>query len=357
MRLLPSLATLLLASTISLPALASDAVGVRETTIHSTTRDKDLAVTVWYPSKTDGTETPVGDNRIFKGATALKDASIADGHHPLILLSHGSGSRVEGMVWIATKLAEAGFIVAGPNHPGTTSGDSTPAETPKIWERTNDLSTIITAMTEDAAWQGSIDKGHIGVLGFSLGGSTAMEIVGGRANLDAYVKYCEDYPGMMDCRWFAGGRGYINEEAVDVEKLDLRKLDKARFEQSNRDPRITSAVLVDPGLAVAFKPESLKDIDIPVQFINLGSTGKIPVAVLADTLSKQVPTATYVQVNGSDHFSFLPQCKPGAADFLKSVGERDPICDEAGLRPRADIHAQLENLIVDAFTRTLKASQ
>lgn len=357
MRLLSSLTALLLASAIGLPALASDAVGVRETTIHSAARGKDLAVTVWYPSKADGTETPIGDNRIFKGATALKDASVAAGHHPLVLMSHGSGSRAEAMVWIATKLAASGFIVAGPNHPGTTSGNSNPADTPKIWERTDDLSTIITAMTTDKAWQASIDQSHIGVLGFSLGGSTAMEIAGGRADLGAYVKYCEDYPSMMDCRWFAGGRGYINEEAVDVEKVDLRKLDKARFEQSNRDPRVTSAVLVDPGLAVAFRPESLKDIDIPTQFINLGSAGKIPVAVLADTLSKQVPAATYVQVNDSDHFSFLPECKQGAADFLKSVGERDPICDDAGLRPRAEIHAELEGLIVDAFTRTLKASQ
>ena len=353
MRLIHSLATLLLASAIGSPAFASDAVGVRQTTIASTTRGKDLAITVWYPAKDDGTKISVGDNRIFHGASALKDASIAEGSHPLVLMSHGSGSRAEAMAWIATRLAQAGFIVAGPNHPGTTSGDSTPADTPKIWERTNDLSTIISAMTTDAKWQTSIDTSHIGVLGFSLGGSTAMEIAGGRANLDSYVQYCEDYASSMDCNWFTGGRGFVNGEAVTVPKLDLRTADKDRFEQSNRDPRISSAVLVDPGLEIAFTPESLKGITIPLAFINLGTKGKIPVSVLADTLAAQVPGATYAQIDDADHFSFLPICKEGGADFLKSVGEIDPLCDEAGLRPRAEIHAQLEDLIVDAFTGTL----
>lgn len=161
----------------------------------------------------------------------------------------------------------------------------------------------------------------------------------------------------MDCQWFSGGRGYLDGEPVSVPKLDLRTLDKARFEQQNRDPRIRSAVLVDPGLALAFKPESLKEIDIPLTFVNLGSKGKIPPAVLADKLADEVPGATYRQVDEANHFSFLPLCKPDADAFLKSVGERDPICEPAGLRDRADIHKQLETMIVAAFNRTLKPGQ
>jgi predicted dienelactone hydrolase len=261
------------------------------------------------------------------------------------------------MAWIAVKLASEGFIVAGTNHPGTTSGYSTPEDTPKIWERTNDLSTIATALTTDSRWKEAIEKDRIGVLGFSLGGSAAMEIAGARANLDAYARYCEENATMMDCQWFAGGQSYVNNEPVSVPKLDLRTIDKARFEQQNRDPRIRSAVLIDPGLALAFNPDSLKEIDIPLTFINLGSKGKIPPAVLADKLAAQVPAATYQQVDEADHFSFLPLCKPGAYAFLKSVGERDPICDPAGPRNRADLHAQLETMIVTAFNRTLKPGQ
>lgn len=340
--------------TSATPLLAADPVGVRKISVVSQDNPRPLAVTVWYPATAAGAQSATAQDRIFEIPFASKDTEIRKGRFPLILLSHGSGSRAEGMGWIAAELAEAGFIVAAPNHPGTTSGDSTPAATPKIWERTGDISAVITALSADPQWKASIDPARIGMLGFSLGGTTVLELAGARADLSGYIRYCAEHPGMMDCQWFAGGRGYAGGEQVAVEPFDLRTIDKTRFEQSNRDPRIASVVAVDPGLATVFTPESLKSIDIPLTVVNLGSAGKIPVAVLSDTLAKQVPNATYAQVDDADHFSFLPVCKPGAAEFLKSVGELDPICDDAG-RPRIDIHEELVGLITSAFERTLKA--
>lgn len=336
-------------------APARDGVGVRQLSVVAPERDTPLSVTIWYPAEDGGEPVVVGENRIFEGTPALKGAAIRKQRFPLVLLSHGSGSRVEGMAWIATKLAETGFVVAGPNHPGTTSGDSTPAATPKIWERTGDLSAIATALTGDPNWASSIDPQRIGVLGFSLGGSTAMELAGARADLNAFVRYCDTYPAMMDCRWFRGGRGFVDGEPVKVDVLDLHNIDRGRFEQSNRDPRIASAVLVDPGLATAFTPESLAAVDIPLTFINLGSTVTIPVAVRSNALSAQVPNATYEQVDEADHFSFLPVCKPGAADFLRSVDDPDPICNENPRRSRAAIHEELVKRVKKAFKRTLRA--
>lgn len=332
---------------------AAEPVGVQKISVVTQDYPRPLAVTIWYPSKGDGQKAEHDYDRIFEPGSAASNASIRDGRFPLVLLSHGSGSRADGMGWIAAKLAEAGYIVAGANHPGTTSGDSTPAATPKIWDRTQDISVLISALSADRRFQSSIDTGRIGVLGFSLGGTTVMELAGARGDLAAYRRYCDENPKMMDCTWFKGGRGYAGGERVDVEPLDLSSIDKVRFEQENRDPRITSVVSVDPGLATTFQTESLKTIGMPVTLINLGSVGTVPLAVLSDQLAKDIPGAAYMQVEGADHFSFLPVCKQGAADFLKSVGEFDPICEETA-RPRTEIHEELSRLIINAFERDLK---
>ncbi|CAN7665800.1 alpha/beta hydrolase family protein [Aminobacter sp. LjRoot7] len=330
---------------------ASEA-GVKEVSVAQPGRD--LAVTVWYPAGSGGKPTVVGDNKVFKGAAASVDAPAVPGRHPLVLLSHGSGSSVKAMGWLATELAKAGFVVAGPNHPGTTSGFSTPAETPKLWQRAGDLSAVIDALVKDPAWNSVVDADRIGVVGFSLGGATAMELSGARANLEAYASYCDGYK-KWDCAWFASGVGYVNDEKVTVDKVDLRSIDRARFEQSNLDPRIKTAVLADPGLAQAYDANSLKQIDIPMHFINLGEGDSIPLAVISDQLAKLTPKGTYATVAGATHFSFLPECKEGAAELLKSFGEFDPICSDEASRPRSELHAEMIGLVKDALVRDLIA--
>lgn len=315
-------------------------------------RGGNLAVTIWYPTEAKGDAVPAGDaHGIFKGAPALKDAAPVKDRLPLVVVSHGSGGNVESMGWLGVELAKAGFVVAGPNHPGTTSGDSTPATTPRIWERTQDLSTVIDFLVTDAKWRQRIDARHIGVVGFSLGGATAMEIAGARADLEAYARYCDRY-AKWDCAWFAGGRAYVDGALQKVDKFDLRSLDRTLFERSNLDPRVKSAVLVDPGLAQAYVEQSLKEIAIPMTFINLGNPGTIPEAVIADRLAALTPYGRYFTVHDADHFSFLPECREGSAELLKSAGEVDPICTETG-RPRADIHAELIRLISATLRDTL----
>ncbi len=347
------LLNLILITTISTPLLAANLVGIKEFTITSSERKNPLPITLWYPAETGGEKVLIGDNKVFKGRNAFKNAPLAKGQFPLIVISHGSGNNIQNMSWLTTKLVEEGFIVAGPNHPGTTTGDSLPLSTPKIWERTHDITTLITMLTTDPVWQHAINQKQIGVLGFSLGGATALELVGARANLEAYASYCDTYK-MEDCAWYAGGKGYSEGEAVAVEPVNLRNIDKTRFEQSNLDQRIKTAVVIDPGLAQAFDADSLKNITQPITFINLGQLDTIPASVIANTLATLSPNSDHIQINEAVHFSFLAECKKEGADFLKSIGDDDLLCEDGGARPRSDIHTELQETIANAFIRTLK---
>jgi len=112
----------------------ADAPGVRIVEIPVAAREAPLNVTIWYPAAGEGTSRLlVGGNRLFRGTLGWQDAPIAEGRYPLVLVSHGSGGSFTALGWIASRLAAAGFIVAGPNHPGTMTGDSIPADTVTVW--------------------------------------------------------------------------------------------------------------------------------------------------------------------------------------------------------------------------------
>ena len=68
----------------------------------------------------------VGDNKVFYGRPIQTGANLADGKFPLVVLSHGLGGNQYNISWLATALVTHGYIVAGVNHPGTTSGDFAP---------------------------------------------------------------------------------------------------------------------------------------------------------------------------------------------------------------------------------------
>ena len=354
MKIQSLLLPLVLTLAVTTPAKAQEPVGVQKISVSSKARGEDLTVLVWYPAKQGGEQVLIGDDRIFEGTPALQDAVKVEGSFPLILLSHGSGASVEKMAWIASELAGEGFIVAGPNHPGTTSGDSTPEDTPKLWQRTDDLATVIDRLLADPDWSASIDSGEIGLLGFSLGGAAVLESAGATASLEAYADYCDTNPQMPDCHWFKGGRGFRDREEIKVEPFDLRTVDKALFEQERRDARITSVVAVDPSVADAFNEQSFAGIDIPLHFLNLGVAGQIDVGVRSAHLVEAAPDAELDHIADAVHFSFLPVCKADAIAFMKSIGETDTLCTDGGGRPRAELHDQMADLIVEAFRTDLK---
>ena len=288
-------------------------------------RDGPVSVHLWYPAANPGAEVePLGRNAMFVGTEVIAGAAPAPGPHPVILLSHGSGGSGDKMGWLAGPLAEDGWIVAAPNHPGTTSRDSLPERTIMPWERTADMRAILDALPDispAAPAEGAV------ALGFSLGGHTALRLAGARASKDAFLAYCERNPDTLDCGWFAENG------------LDLGTIDADRYEALDDDPRIRAAIAIDPALSAAMIEESLAAIDVPVLTLGMGAPGAVPEGIDAAPAAALIPDARHVNVEGGVHFSMLGACRR-MGRLVIGLLEEEPICADPG-RSRSDVQAEV----------------
>ena len=282
----------------------------------------------------------LGENAVFTGVEIRPNAEPQNGKHPLVLLSHGSGGNAINIAWIAAELADRGMVVVATNHPGTTSGNSIQKETIKLWQRPQDLSAIADKAERDGFGAVKIDTANIAAVGFSLGGNSVLGIAGAKVSKDKYIDYCTRLSFMMDCVWLKSGG------------VDFTKINQPKFEQSNLDQRIKAVVSIDPALAQAYNSQSLKDISIPMQIINLGANKTVPAAVNAREIAPLFQQAQFINVDQATHFSFLGNCTKTGEAIIKSEGE-EPICSETGNRLRSDIHNEMKNLIGNFLAKHL----
>lgn len=316
------------------PAYTGSA-GITYGAAHAPIRARDIAFHIWYPAQPGGKRVTVGGNGVFHGTHAGRRAPHQDGSFPMVIISHGAGGNAGQFGWIAAELAQAGFVVVLPNHPGTTTGNASAEAAVRVWERPADVTAVLDEITGNPAAYPYIDRERISMLGFSAGGYTAMAISGARVDPDRLQRFCDtgDH-GMSDCAFLAHFG------------IDLHQFDLSPAAQDLRDARVTSAVIVDPGIVSTLTEQSLVEMDIPMLILNLGDEGTIPAGVDAGKAATLIPTARYEIVPDATHFSFLARCKPGGAEILKREGELDPLCEDAGGRPRSEIHRELAKTIV-----------
>jgi predicted dienelactone hydrolase len=324
---------------------AEDPVGVRQIVAPSAARGGDLDVTVWYPAEAGGTPVVLGESGFFQGTPALRDAPVAAGKFPLILLSHGAGlaGNPQAVSWIATPLARQGFVVAAPTHPGNSGNNRSAAETMKIWMRPADLTATLDAMERDSFFAAHLVPGQVGALGLSMGGGTALAIAGARIDPQRLAGYCDtDLRNASLCQW-------VRQSGVDLHALDLESAAR-----DNQDRRIRFAMAIDPAPIDVFAFQSFSGISIPVELVNLGQPGKIPPTADASPAAKAIPKARYASIADASHFSMFAECKPGAAELAEADEIGDPICMDGGGRSRYEIHEQLIEMTTAAFRGALK---
>ena len=291
-----------------------------------------MQASVWYPVGRKTYLGQVGGNALFRGERAYIGADIAEGRLPLLLLSHGSGGNMDGLAWLSSRLALRGAMVLAVNHPGSTSGDSSPRRTIKIWERPADLSAALDHLLADPVFAAHVDRDRIVAMGFSAGGVAALQMIGLQPDKDLYRAYCERFgEAAQDCAFYAKG-------GVDLGRLP------ARFNRPTPDPRVSGVIAFEPGMSYAVSEEAAAAIEAPVLLVNFGEKGdRWPAADLGpegSDLAARLPNSDHVVIAPGHHFSFLAECTERGAALLAEE-EDDPICDDPEGTDRAALHRRV----------------
>lgn len=291
-----------------------------------------IQVHVWYPTEAEAAPDVIGQTALFNGFHAQRGAVPELEAAPVLILSHGSGGNAAQMGWLATALAAEGMIVVAPNHPGTMSRDSDPHQTPMIWQRTRDLTSLLDALEAGELAGLTADMTQVSALGFSLGGAAVLSLAGAELSKADFISYCAAGIEAMDCDWMTEGG------------VDFAGIDAGLYEANHADPRVARVIAVEPALTQAMTQASVAAMDLPVLTFGLSAAGAVPRAVDAAHLVDVFPAAAHLNIDGGYHFSFLPECSALGRIVIGLAGD-DNICSDRGYKPRAQVQRELLDVI------------
>jgi fermentation-respiration switch protein FrsA (DUF1100 family) len=156
------------------------AVGTRKLSL-SRGKDRPLPTTVWYPA--------VGT----AGRAPARGLAPATGPFPVVLFSHGLTAQPSDYSAMLTRWARAGFVVAAPAYPYTSTG--VPKFSPlDVINQPADASAVLTAVLAlnskaGDALRGKINTDRVAAAGHSAGGITTVGLFTGSRDdrLDAGI--------------------------------------------------------------------------------------------------------------------------------------------------------------------------
>lgn len=294
----------------------------------TTSGEYEVPVSIWYPT----TAAQVSWNAGPYVIDATPDAPVAQGKHPLIILSHGSGGSEWGHTDLAQTLARHGYIVAAPRHLGDSfdepNGRGTKIQT---YGRPWQIEATLDAVLHDKRLAPAIDEKRIGMTGFSAGGYTTLIMIGAKPDFALHGAYCAAH-------------------ADDTRLCDASDKSKSAYAMPGWrlpvETRIRSALVMAP-LSVMFDEQGVADIKIPLKVYKASDDQELRNTWNTDHLLSILPaTVERGEVHGG-HFVFVAPCSPALTAVVPDV------CTDAKGIDRAAIHAKLNGEIVDFFNRTL----
>ncbi|WP_432809091.1 alpha/beta hydrolase [Pantanalinema sp. GBBB05] len=236
-------------------------------------------------------------------------------NNPVILISHGLGSRPEDFVDKAQQLASYGFVVALPQHPGSDSEQVQKLQQglsrsyfldSEFIDRPKDLSYVIDELERrnQTEFSGRLNLQAVGVAGHSFGGYGVLAVAGATIDFEHLQQACD--------RPFA----YLDTALL----LECRALQLPRETYNFRDERVKVVFAGNPVNYGIFGPQGLGQIQIPT-FIVGGSDDPATPTVFEQARSfpaLTAPTKYLALVEGQAHVN-LAQLDAGVTKMLDSI--------------------------------------
>ncbi|KUI97430.1 alpha/beta hydrolase family protein [Vibrio sp. MEBiC08052] len=307
------------------------AIGIAEESYHDLARQRTIAVKFFYPTAMTAPENVFAENAAFYGFKAAKDAAPKGKRLPLYILVHGTSGNWKNLSWLGSHLAEQGAFVVSANHPGYTTGQATPERVLRMWEQPRDISFLIEQILS-GDYAKYIDKDNISVIGYSLGGYTALALAGARFDISGYQAYCHQHHD-DSCNYYKNTFDGLSQQEHRLISGDYR------------DKRITHAIAVAPGYVPAILPQSLETLSAQTVIVGGELDETIPPKLqILPYITTHQNRLTYKEIKGASHFSFMQNCKPQALKILAEEGAAF-VCQEAGSVDRTSIHQALLEVI------------
>ncbi|MHA6884401.1 alpha/beta hydrolase family protein [Ralstonia pseudosolanacearum] len=297
-----------------------------------------LPVGLWYP-----TDEP--ERTQFFGPFSMRvalGATPRQGNGHLVVISHGSKGNHLGHRGAARELAAAGYVVAAPLHPHDNYLDDSQSGTLALWRsRPAHLRTVVDAVMSDPVFSPLLFPDACGVMGFSLGGYTALSVLGARASLHALADHLQRHPDdLLPVAPDAPG--------LSAGELDAMLAAHPEAFSSERDTRFKAAVLLAP-LCALFPDVDLRAVDVPVSLYCAERDDVLREPYHAHRLAPLLPRLKRFEcVASAGHFSFLTPFPGVLHDELPVLSLDAPNFD------RSAFHERLNREVVSFFDDALQ---
>ncbi|HBB33340.1 MAG TPA: dienelactone hydrolase [Cyanobacteria bacterium UBA8803] len=247
-------------------------------------------------------------------------SKAASANKPLIIFSHGLGSVKIELRYLAEHLASHGYVVAALEHPGSNEAHIRKAlkldtsslgviellnslreallrQTPildaeEFLNRPKDISFVLDELAKlnqtTEPLQGKLSLDRVLVIGYSLGGSTALSLAGAEIQLTQLKQRC---PGNV-LAFSLGENAQCFAKSLPEDRYQLR------------DPRIKAAISLSPTTSLLFGETGLTQVTVPT-LIAAGSADKTTPALTEQAIPfNQMPSPKWlVGFVGGTHLS------------------------------------------------------